>query len=211
MTAHADLAYALARLQARLGARPSDAHWRDLEAAQTTTQALSVTRQGPLTHWLDGVAQADEAAALEQRLRQRWAREVATVAGWLPPRWRAAVHLQGRLAPWPLAAEDTASDDGADRLADWAAAWPRALPADAATGVPWRAAAEQLCPRLRGDTVGRPARSGAAERALVRLFRGHAGTAVPAFAYLALAALDLERLRGALVARAMFETETEAA
>ena len=210
MTAHADLAYALARLQARLGARPFEVHWRALEATQTSAQALSVAHQGPLAHWLDGVAQADDAAALEQRLRQRWTQEVATVAGWLPPRWRTAVHLQGRLAPWPLAAEDAADVDAPDPLVAWAAAWPRALPADAAAGVPWRAAAEQLCPRLRGDTVGRPAHSGASEQALVRLFRRHAGSALPAFAYLALASLDLERLRGNLVARAMFEAEAEA-
>ena len=45
----------------------------------------------------------------------------------------------------------------------------------------------------------------AARAALRRLFRLHAGSAAAVFAYLALVALDLERLRGGLVVRALFD------
>ena len=46
---------------------------------------------------------------------------------------------------------------------------------------------------------------------VTRMFRRHAGTPVAVFCHLALVALDLERLRGDLVRRALFEPAKEAA
>ena len=46
---------------------------------------------------------------------------------------------------------------------------------------------------------------------MTRLFRRHGGTPVAAFCHLALIALDLERLRGGLVRRALFAPAKEAA
>jgi hypothetical protein len=46
---------------------------------------------------------------------------------------------------------------------------------------------------------------------IIRMFRRHAGTPVAVFCHLALVALDLERLRGDLVRRALFEPAKEAA
>ena len=46
---------------------------------------------------------------------------------------------------------------------------------------------------------------------VTRLFRRHGGTPVAVFCHLALVALDLERLRGDLVRRALFEPAKEAA
>ncbi len=203
MTAHADLAYALGRLGARLGARAGAAAWRALDSRRTAAHALAAARSGPLAGWVDGLGSAGDPAAVERHLQAAWQMQVAAVAAWMPARWGAALRLFGTLAEPP-------PDDDPGMLG-WAEAWARALPPDARPGIPWRRPAEVLRPRLTGDLIGRPAAAPAAQAALLRLYRRHAGNALPAFAYLGLAALDLERLRGALVARAMFEAEAEPA
>lgn len=203
MTAKAGLAYALARLQARLGGLADAAAWRALDSRRTAAHALAAVRSGPLGGWVDGLAEAADPGAVERHLQGRWQQQVAAVAAWLPPPWRPAVQLFGTLGDPP--GEDTSWAQA------WSDAWAAALPCDAGAERPWRRPAELLRPRLTGRRSGRPAAPAAAQAELLRLFRRHADSALAAFAYLALLALELERLRGALVARAMFEAETEPA
>lgn len=103
----------------------------------------------------------------------------------------------------PFAATPRTLDAGT-ALAVWRDQWQRLAPAGAAEPLVLRPA-ELLLPRLLGTAAAR-ARNGAATRdALRRLFRRHAGSAVAVTAHLALVALDLERLRGELVERCLFE------
>jgi hypothetical protein len=205
MTAHAGLAYALARLQARLGALADAAAWQALDSRRTAAHALAAARSGPLAGWVDGLADAADPGAVERHLQARWQQRVSAVAAWLPPSWRPAVQVFGRLTESP---DDDDTARGVDR---WAGRWAAALPPDAGADRPWRRPAELLRPRLTGQLAGRPAAPAAAQAELRRLFRRHADSALAAFAYLALLALELERLRGALVARALFEAESEPA
>jgi hypothetical protein len=202
MTAPGDLAYALARLQARFGARPDETDWRALEASHTAAQFLQLTRAGTLARWTEGLPDAADTARTERHLHTRWQRHVSEVAAWLPPRWRPSTLAFGRLPALPLRA-----DDAAACLAAWRADWARALPPEAAARRPWRRPAELLLPRLAAADGARGVAAETQQQALVRLFRRHAGTALMVFAYLALVALDLERLRGGLVRRALFEAE----
>jgi len=210
--ADTDFAYAQSRLQSRYGARADEALWRALEASRGAGHYLAQTRSGPLAAWTDGLADARDPHRVEQHLRERWQRHVDEVAGWLPRRWQAAARAFGRLPELPLKPPDAPAGAAADpdAAARWLSAWQRQLPA-AAEAALCRRPAELLLPRLSGGSrAGGPARAAGAaavQPALARLFRRHAATAVAVFAYLALVALDLERLRGGLVVRALFEPE----
>lgn len=204
-----DFAYAQSRLQARYGQRPDEALWRTLESSRGAGHYLEQTRVGALARWTEGLADARDPHRVERHLRARWQRHVDEVAGWLPRGWQAAVRGFGRLPELALAPPAAAPDPQA--AARWLAAWQRMLPAAPAEAALCRRPAELLLPRLAGrhDEAGpgRSAGAAAGQRTLARLFRRHAATAVAVFAYLALVALDLERLRGGLVVRALFEPE----
>jgi hypothetical protein len=94
---------------------------------------------------------------------------------------------------------------GPDAMAIWHAAWlERVPPHEAEPGLMSRPAA-LLLPRLLGARGERSLAAEPTRRALSKLFRRHAGSPVAVFAHLALVALDVERLRGGLVARRLFE------
>jgi hypothetical protein len=92
-------------------------------------------------------------------------------------------------------------------LAEWRSLWPGADKA-------CRLSLDRLVKAVRGH-FERLARAGLREssstyrleleRAITRIFRRESGTAVALFCYLALLALDLERLRGGLMRRRLFE------
>jgi hypothetical protein len=205
-TARVDWASAQARLQARHGARPDDALWRTLEASRTAAHALALTRATPLADWTDGLADAADAHRVEPHLRARWQRRVDAVARWAPPAWRSAVRAFAGIAELP---RRDAADARAAAL-QWLRDWQRLWPADAGDAALLRRPALLLLPRLAGDAASATAMRGDADapalrRALARLQRRHAFGPVALFAHLALLALDVERLRGLLAVRALFE------
>jgi hypothetical protein len=208
-----DFAYAQSRLQARYGRLPDEATWRALEASRTAEHYLSLARAGALAAWTEGLPDAGDAPRVEQHLLTRWQGHVDEVARWLPARWRPAAQAFARLPEVALPNAEAPPDP--DAAARWLATWEAALPADGAGTAEadaCRRPAELLLPRLQGAESGRPARAEPVRQALMRLFRRRAATAAAVFAYLALAALDVERLRGGLVARSLFGAgEREAA
>lgn len=199
MTRVTDFAYAQARLQARRARAPDDAWWRSAEASRTLAQYLALARAGPFAAWTEGLAPDAEAPDIEAHLMARWHRHVEQVARWLPPRWRAAVRAYAdwpglpRQEPTPVAADATRA----------LAAWRRLLPGgDDATLV--ARPALLLLPRAAAPRALRDAAAADERHELTRLFRRHPASAVAVFAELTRAALDLERLRGGAVARALF-------
>ncbi len=212
---------------------PDAPAWRALEASRTATQALAAARAGALAEWVDGLDDAGDAHAIESNLRARWRRHVDEVARWLPLRWQAAVRWFAALADLPRIAAAAAGDehrfagpdptararalrdaglapfadaqatlDASAAVAVWRAEWQRLAPA--AEPLVLRPA-ELLLPRLLGAGAARARNDAATRDALQRLFRRQAGSAVAVTAHLALVALDLERLRGELVERCLFE------
>lgn len=203
MTAQLEFAYAQARLQARHGAMAGAPLWRALDASRTAAQYLRQARSGSLAAWTEGLDAADDAHHVERHLRSRWNRQVDTVARWPPPRWRAATRTFGRLPE--LALTDPPRPGGVV-LAQWLVDWQRLWPPDAGDPALLRQPAELLLPRLRDSAAVRAADSEATAHALRRLLRRHAASAVAVFAYLGLVALEIERLRGGLVVRILFES-----
>lgn len=96
-------------------------------------------------------------------------------------------------------------DRDSDMAARWLDEWQRLLPDGVADAAWLRRPAELLLPRLLGAGHARAAADESIRRSLLQLFRRHPASVVAALAHLALVALDVERLRGGLVARALFE------
>ncbi len=205
-----DFAYARARLQARHSGLPDARLWRQLEASHTAAHYLTLARTGPLGPWLAGLSEATEVPRIEAHLRARWQAYVAEVASWQPARWQAATRWFGTLPGLPLIEQPLR----ADRAAGWLQAWQRLAGDAPAVAALMPDVAVKLMPRLPGAMVarqakggpigavaGRSARAETERQALLKLFRRHAASPVGAWAHLALVALNLERLRGGLVAR----------
>lgn len=203
----AEFAYAQARLQARHGSRADDATWRALEASHTAAHYLAMARSGPLAAWIEGLDESGDAHRIERHLLTRWRRRVDEIAGWLPARWRPALRWFGTLATLP---QVDPARSGERAVAEWLERWRDLLPPDAGDRALVQRPAVLLLPRLAGPGAGRPAADESGRHALLALFRRHAGSAVAVFAYLALAALDLERLRGDLVVRVLLEPAASA-
>lgn len=213
---HAEFAYAQARLHARLGRRLDAAAWRELEGSRTAARYLALARAGALASWTEGVHERAGVQRAEAQLHARWRVSIDEVARWLPERWQAATRAFGALVELPLHAEPASAPRW---LAQWQRTWPADAgrvelrpphsgrvvprPADAGSALLLRPA-EWLLPRLRGSSGGRGAGDARVAEALRRLWRRHPSSAVAVIAFLALQALDFERLRGGLVQRLLF-------
>lgn len=100
----ARIAYAQARAQARFGARPGEALWRELEAGREFPHLIEVLRASLLRGAADSLPPTIEPHALESRLRAHWSAACGEVARWYPAAWQPALQWLGTL-PWvaPLA------------------------------------------------------------------------------------------------------------
>ena len=92
-------------------------------------------------------------------------------------------------------------------VAVWRAEWGRRAPRARPDTANLIRAAHLLLPILGGDHIGRGAAAEPVRAALVRLLRRFPATPIAVFAHLGLVALDVERLRGGLLVRAMFAPE----
>lgn len=225
----AGLDYAQARIQSRHGARASEIAWNAAHACVTLASLLEGARASGLKPWVAGIDATLGEDDLELQLRARLRERIAEVATWMPPEWRPAMlhtralidlparqhlalgraplawmKLDAALAPWLDAAPD---EERAARLrAEWLREWRGLWPDPSADDV---AALEEVV-RLVQAHLERFAGAGADDAPALRrellarlevLFRRHALTPAAAFVHIALLALDLERLRGEIVAR----------
>lgn len=249
MIAVGSLDYALARMQSRLGHRPSEAVWTAIEHAREADALIDLARgttlQAPLAH----LGASRVIHEVEAGLRADWRVQVAELALWMPAAWRPALAWCAWLPelPWlrhwaegraptawvltdplrrdlypahgepaqapgirlppshPLAPLAPALTDPPGLGRAWAAEFMRRLPAAARRS-------GELGPlqHLLDDYLGRSGLTAGREALrlrrhfearLVALFRRHPLDPLAAFAWLGLAALDLDRLRGELVLR----------
>jgi hypothetical protein len=246
------LAYAQARLQARLSRLPTAADWRRLSSARTLAAYLEEARATGLIDWVRSFSGLSQAHELDRGCRALALDTAVTVADWSPAGWRAAIDWVAWL-PWlpeleHLARGETLPDwatldvrlreligeDGAlDRRA-WEASGLAALTAETDTsgtvldlGERWQTAWRERWPTCRGRCRrdldgfcqliqahldrfrGAPSASAWELREALRdrmraYLHQHPVQPVTLFVYLAIVFLDLERLRGALLGRAVF-------
>jgi hypothetical protein len=224
------LEYAQARIQARHGARPGAREWAAVHAAISAAALLDAARSTSLASWLPGLEASSSTHDIEAAVRERLRARIGEVALWMPEPWRRAVlwtralldlpalqHLAwGRTPPrWmsrdPLVAphlDDTPDEERARllRLA-WTETWRRLWPP---CGGEDREALDALAHAVESHLEAfRRAAGGDAQglrdalRSRVEtLFRRHTLSPAAGFCHLLLVALECERMRAELVARA---------
>lgn len=205
------VAYAQARMQARHGSRPDARAWARLHAAITLASLLETARGGPLASWTAGLDPAGAREDIERVLRDRLRGRIEELARWMPSQWRAAVSWTRSLIDLPArqqALREAGNEERAAALrAEWLAEWRRLWP-DCSEEE--RDALDELVHAVE-DHLQRFARASPddaqglrlALRARVEtLFRRHTLGPAVAFDHLLLLALECERLRAELVARA---------
>lgn len=219
--------YAQARMQARLGAAPEVALWQRLGRHDALPAYLVAARATVLAGWVAGIGERADAHQIELALRQRWREAVTELACWMPGEWQPAVRWTAALAdlpglawlsaggaPEPWMHQDPAFEaylggELAVQLAgreswlqEWRSRWPGGSDDDAQALERLIAAIERWLGALAERPEGAVARV-ALEQYATRWFRQLAARPPAAFAYLLLVALDLGRLRAALVLRAL--------
>ncbi len=185
--------YAQARLQAHHASRPDAAAWRRLHASAGLEHFLEACERTGLSAWVADLHPEQDARTIERALDGAFRRYAVEVASWLPARWQATVRSV------PFAERDADVDE-------WRAEWPRTSRTETAALDELFAVLDAHRERMRAAT---PAEDGfrlcdqlATE--LSRLFRRRTQQPVTPLSHLALTALDLERLRGAVLRRALF-------
>lgn len=152
----------------------------------------------PLLPVLDAVVDGDDPPG--------WASEEPLFAAMVgvDPAGRRAIAAQSFLAP--LLAPRPEARGIADLWLDhWKTLWPGGESAEPALAAFAAAVAGELAePSPAGPGGSDEAMRRGTERICVRFFRNRAGTPVAAFAHIALVLIDLERLRGGVVRRALF-------
>jgi hypothetical protein len=210
-----EFAYAQARIQARHAARAEEAEWARLHGSSTLGDFLVLARATGLRRWVAHLAPSHGAREIERSLRADFNAHVAEVASWLPERWRDATRFVARLPLLPerelssLGSAPHAERDGDRLLDDWSSRWQSLWPHVSSS--------ERRSLQALSDAVGRHRKEMASgdgdgwllraelESRLLRLFRSQRERPVSVFCHLALTALELERLRGALLRRALFQ------
>jgi hypothetical protein len=200
-----ELDYALARVAARFGERPDDVAWRSIAVIRDFALLVDAVRQGPLHRWTVGLASDADAHAIEAVLRANWRALVAEVCTWMPPEWQPCVEWAGTLLDLPAGADDDV--DSAAAIAAWRREWWRRAPRAARHNETLRTLGRLLAQHRAVRVEPRRALC----LRLEALYRRATLDPAAAFVFLALSALDLERLRGELVVRALFPAMRAAA
>jgi hypothetical protein len=84
-------AYAQARLQARLGVRPSAGDWQRIRASRDLAALLQAASVSPLLASAHGLTTQSTVHEAERVLRGHWMDAVEEIAAWQPPDWIAAM------------------------------------------------------------------------------------------------------------------------
>ena len=93
--------FAQARVQARFGERPTELHWRRLEAMRELPAFLEAARGTGLGRWVAGLHDRSGTNEVEIALRERMRSTIRELAGWMPEPWCAAVMWTRHLVDLP--------------------------------------------------------------------------------------------------------------
>ena len=234
-----EFAYAQARAQARGSAIPDAATWRVLESSRTLAQYLHASRATVLAPLVSHFTADSAPHAIERSLRRGWRRTVSAAASWVPTEWQPAVGWTARLPdiavfdylsgggetrPWihddrylDAAVAGIDVDGGANDALDswirqWHALWPAAKPKEMAA----LAELAALLGSYRGRRLGATLAAGQImelgmrlQQQCLALLRRRRQQPASVFAYLAIMAVGLWRLRAGLLRRAAFPAPGE--
>ena len=199
MIAAGSLEYAHARMQARLSRRPSEGTWAAISEARFLVPIYDAARGTSLERLLSALPPQPDLPDVDRAARTAWTRTVTEAASWMPVEWDLAIawcDSAAQSAPHPTLLPSLAHPE-----------WRRRCPAgedDPGLDELARLFADHLA-RFR---IALPHEANALrcafEARLLAAFRRHPVQAAAAFAWLALAALDLERLRGEIERRIAF-------
>jgi len=212
VTRQGDLDYASARIAARYGERPSETAWRSIGVIRELPVLLDAARQGPFRRWVAGLEPGSDAHAIEAAMRSSWRALCSEVCAWMPPEWQRAVELARALPDLPIEAYLARGEPPLAWMRDYGRPAAGADPDPVALLAAWRQEWRQrVPPHARRDPLlselarllRSPARRELAAR-LPLLYRRAVLEPSAAFVFLALSALDMERLRGELLRRALF-------
>lgn len=207
-----EFAYAQARLQARHAERPDEGLWMRLRATTSYAAFLSAAASTVLRGSIAHLHTSHDARDIERSLHADFRERVDEIASWLPDRWQPATRFVAELPLVPFVLEKLGRD-GVDRHAlvgwqvRWQTLWPSMPRAELrALGALHAALSSHFRDMASADSQsdGWLLRAELASQ-LERLFRAEREQPAPVFCHLALTALDLERLRGALLRRLLFE------
>ena len=192
MIAAGSLEYALARMQARLGRRPSEGAWRSIERSRDIAPILELCRATSLEDVAAKLSASTDLHAVDAAIREGWRRcrersdrvdaaKFAPALAWL--RTATVLRVVRRVGAPPCRPPRRGRA-------------PRSPPG---------ARRDRHLARFRVAAVheAAPLRRGLEAR-FVAYFRRHPLEPAAAFAWLGICALDLERLRGELARRRAF-------
>lgn len=91
MNRYAEFSYVQARVQARHGQRPADAHWAQLGGTRDLGHFLQLARNTPLRPWVIHLSPQSGIHSVEYSLRRQLREYIREIAAWHPASWRAAV------------------------------------------------------------------------------------------------------------------------
>ena len=101
MNRYAEFSYTQARLQARHGERPGEAHWTQLRGTGDLGHFLQIARNTPLRPWVIHLSPQSGIHDLEYSLRRQLRTYIGEVAHWQPAPWRPALAWCGWLVDLP--------------------------------------------------------------------------------------------------------------
>jgi hypothetical protein len=197
MRAAGSLEYAFARMQARLSRRASEGTWAAIEEARSVTPIYDAVRGTSLERLLEALPPQPELPDVDIAARKAWSRTVAEAAAWMPAEWAPALAwCDSRTAPHPTLLPSLGHPG-------WRERWP-----DGADDPGLAQLARHVSDHLARFRIALPHEAGPLRRtfeaSLLAFFRRRPVEPSAAFAWLALAALDLERLRGEIERRLAF-------
>lgn len=204
MIAAGSLEYAFARMQSRLSRRPSEGAWAAIEEARGLVPIYDAARGTSLERLLEVLPPRADLPDVDLAARTAWTRTVAEAASWMPAEWGPAVawcdsgghNTYPGAAPHPTLLPSLASRE-------WRKRWPGQGDDpgldELAKVFDHHLARFRIAPPHEANALRR-----GFEARLISFFRHHPVQPAAAFAWLALAALDLERMRGEIERRIAF-------
>jgi hypothetical protein len=216
-----DLDYALARIAAIRSRRPGPSAWRGLASLRGFGAAVAAARSAGFGASVVDIDANTPPHAVEHALRTAWRRESAEFARWMPARWRPALYAAAAWWDLPRLRGSAATDDAplatlramlpaGHRTPDaaWQALLLERLHAAGAGSDPAFARLGRMLATHRAQFIALPPGNGwplrdELESALLGFMHTSPPGPATAFAWVALRALDHERLRGALLPRAV--------